>query len=241
MMERAMRITERVLRVVSGMALMLTVMASGWSQMTSRFPENNASQSRVTRIAVVAIQNRSAQPISTTGLDATIHDLLLREELDVATVAFRAPADVEYQARLAGCNYILYTDIAEVRKSFTLRIGNIGRKLERPFGVKTSPGPDSYVAVVEFRLFAVDEVLPRISTMVSGKTGRLRPKSNDAASHELSFAFQGDSAGETAEPGDEDAAARQLQGKRMALAAALKRVAKAVRTTIETPRQVEAY
>ena len=40
----------------------------------------------------------------------------------------------------------------------------------RMFGAKTRPAPGSYVAVVEFRLFATDEVLPRISTMMSGKT-----------------------------------------------------------------------
>jgi hypothetical protein len=224
-------------RVVWMAVLLLAVAAGGWSQITSPVTEINLSRSikegvfvthpAATRIAAVAIQNRSVQPISTTGLDAIIAKLLRQQALDAVTLAFEPSADVEHQARLASCGYILYTDIAEVGKSVRTQLGSIMRM----FGAKTMPAPESYVAVVEFRLFAMDEVLPRISTMTSGKTGRF-------SVDQRSLALRSDGAGATAEPEEDSDRNPRLRAQRLALVAALERVARTVRITIETPRPI---
>jgi hypothetical protein len=215
--------TVKVTQVAWLAALTLTAAAPGWSQ--------------TTRIAAVAIQDRSVRPISTSGMDATIRSVLGKQGFEAVTLTFAPPADVEYQARLAGCSYILYTDIAAMRKSAGRQIGNVMRMLSGPFGVESEPSPDTYVADVEFRLFGMDEVLPRISTTVSGKTSSSGLRRSYVASDQFNWADRSDSARGTTDPENEDEPNAQLQAKRLAVTAALERVAREVRTTIEKPRQ----
>jgi len=154
-------------RVVWMAVLLLAVTAEGWSQITSGVTEINLSRSikegvfvthpAATRIAAVAIQNRSVQPISTTGLDAIIGKLLRQQALDAVTLAFEPSADADPGFRLSGlaptvrANVNTNLDLAGMSVAEILQaggaalfsrvtaadgFGNIGRNVLRSNGIK---------------------------------------------------------------------------------------------------------
>ncbi len=210
--------------------LVMSLAAVIWSPMGGEAAEFNRFLPGGTRIAAVAVQNRSRQPVSTAGLDAVLREFLRQQGFDAVTLPMQPPADLDHLARQAQCSYILITDIVEVRKTIP-PLSNIPRALGALFGVETKPAPASYVAEVEFRLFAMDEVLPRISTTVTGKTGRLRSAYSEASGGLPGFAFRREMH-ESVEAGDEDQPYERFQAEKSALAASLDRVARALRTVI---------
>jgi hypothetical protein len=116
-------------------------------------------------------------------LDSILARLLRSEGLLPVFLAFQPPADVEYAARKADCDYILYTDIVAVRQtarsqfSKALRmISGVGRPRVMAYA---DHGP--IVAEIEFRLFFLDEVLPRISTTVTATSGKTEPRRSGSA------------------------------------------------------------
>ena len=104
------------------------------------------------RIGVVATQDRTGSGLSTAILDDQLKVDLLASGFEVVPLRFAPPADVDHEARMAGCNYLLYTDIA--------RAG----KVRRPFA---KPADESEV---EFRLFRLDEGIPMLSTSVTARS-----------------------------------------------------------------------
>ena len=114
-------------------------------------------------ICAVAVQDRSQAPVSTVGLDELVRRAIIDRGLDVRTVEFDRPADVEHAAREKGCSHILYTDIIRANESAGSRTC---RAIKR---VMAADGGATMNAEVEFRLFAVDDVLPLVSTSVKGK------------------------------------------------------------------------
>lgn len=138
------------------------------------------------RIGVVSVQDRSEQGISADGLDTVLARLLRSEGLLPVFLAFQPPADVEYAARRAECDYILYTDIVAVRQTARSQFAKALRMISgvaRP-RVMAYADHGPIVAEIEFRLFFLDEVLPRISTTVTAKSSKTEPgRSGSATVH----------------------------------------------------------
>jgi hypothetical protein len=128
------------------------------------------------RIGVVAVQDRSKQDISYPDVDGILASLLRSEGLVPVPLAFQPTADVEYAARRAQCDYILYTDIVSIRE--TAR-SQFTRALQRMGGGREDNGRT--VAQIEFRLFSVNEVLPRLSTMLRASENRTGPPPSSTA------------------------------------------------------------
>jgi hypothetical protein len=119
-------------------------------------------------VCATTIQDRSPKPQSTEGLDGLLAQTLVNAGMMVVQVPFDPPADVQHAARLNGCSYIMYTDIVHVKESGASRTCRVLKRFAWEDSLPTIQ------AQIEFRLYHVDEVLPRVSTSVVGKTGSPR-------------------------------------------------------------------
>jgi hypothetical protein len=128
------------------------------------------------RICVVAVQDRSKQGVSFADVNAMLASMLVSEGLQAVPLAFQPLADVEYAAQKANCDYILYTDIVGIRE--TVR-SQFMRALQRFSGSRADDVRT--IAEIEFRLFSLDEVLPRLSTALTASDKRAGPAPSSIA------------------------------------------------------------
>jgi hypothetical protein len=119
------------------------------------------------RIGIVAIQDRKGHALVSSPLDGRLLSLLKNAGFEAAPLRFQPAADVEYQAREAGCTYILYSDVVDVHKTTGTQVVN---------AVSASRKRDIWDAEVEFRIFAVDQVQPLLATSVTRRNAKSRPQ-----------------------------------------------------------------
>jgi hypothetical protein len=115
-----------------------------------------------TRIGL-ALQNKSGQSLNESALDdpivAAMHDL-------VTEVVLLDAADVEASARKKECDYVLYTEITEMKKSTA---GKVGGLLSRASGGGASK--EIYDARLEYKLVKLGSSEPLLESSASGKSG----------------------------------------------------------------------
>ena len=121
------------------------------------------------RIGVVAIQDRKGHALGTVALENRLLSLVKGAGYEGVPLRFQPAADVDHQARQAGCAYILYTDIVDVHRTTGTAVAN---------AVSPSKKRDIWEAEVEFRIFSLDQVQPLLSTTVTGRNGKSHPAKN---------------------------------------------------------------
>src|SRR5262245_4703178 len=120
-----------------------------------------ADRATPVRVGAVEIRDHGGRSIGFDALDKRLLLLLRNAGFHAEKLRFAPPADVEYAARQANLTHILYTDVVDIRRTAGAQMGNVLRaKPDRK---------DEWVAEIEFRLFAVDQVRPVFSGLVNGK------------------------------------------------------------------------
>lgn len=105
-------------------------------------------------ICAVSAQNRTGQEsIPMAGLDEEIRNQLVVNGFEAKTVPFGPAADVDHEARVAGCKVLLYSEVASLNKSLNGR---------------------SATAELNYRLFLVDEQRIAGTGSVKAKSTRIR-------------------------------------------------------------------
>lgn len=218
-----------------------------------------AKKPAAVRVGAVAIQDHAGRSLGYSALDRRLLGLLRNAGFHAVPLRFQPAADLESAARQADCAYILYTDILDIHRSGGPPIGKAVRGIGGTLaGNEGSRKKDIWEAEVEFRLFAVGQVLPVLSTSVKGKNGKSgSPKNPDAAGNAVTAAPAGSAATTTsgaatsssvgtptataAEPDilleatPIEETGRQRKHKSVAVAAALEREVKLVRERINQP------
>jgi hypothetical protein len=122
------------------------------------------------RVCTVAVQDRLETGAPTEELDAAIQSELARAGIDAVGLHFQPAADLDHTARAAGCGFTLYTDVVRAGSRSADTLAAAVRNM-------FTSGPNKAEAELEFRLFAIDRVLPLISTSVTGTSSgrKLRP------------------------------------------------------------------
>jgi hypothetical protein len=185
-------------------------------------------------MGVVAIQDRGQHSLGNAALNGRLLSLLKNAGFETVALRFQPAADVEHAAREAGCTYILYTDVVDVHHTAATQVAN------------TVPGShkrDTWEAEVEFRVFAVDQVQPLLSTSVMGKNAKSHPARNAGAPPaQPPAAAPATAAGiSAAEPNlltevtPAEATGRQRKHKSVAVASALEHEVKMVKERINQP------
>jgi len=197
------------------------------------------------RVGVVPIQDHAGRSLGYSALDSKMLGLLRSAGFQPVPLRFQPAADLEAAARAADCAYILYTDIIDIHRTTGPHIGDAAREIGGTLsGHERSRGRDIWEAEVEFRLFAVGQVLPVLSTSVTGRNS----KSHSSTVKNTPPKAAGDTSA-TARPEPNatrepnilldatpvEETGRQRKHKSVAVAAALDRAAKLVRERINQP------
>ncbi len=115
------------------------------------------------RIGVVRIENKAK---SSANLQQA-RELLMGEirgyEVDAVPLDETKPDDIQIEARIKECDFILYTDLARLKSA-----GKVGGFLGRATGLG---GGGKFEAQVDYRLFPTGEDVPRLESSATTKEG----------------------------------------------------------------------
>ena len=178
------------------------------------------------RIGVLNVQNRSGAQVPTTGLNERLARALRRAGFETVQMEFGPPADVDKKARAAKCDFLLYTDIADVR-----RTGTAGRVVKKATGAKQTN--KTFAADIEFRLFSLDEMIPAVSTQVTGKTQEANKEKEPVVSVTVKYDSLDNSVDSIFMASPNLPILTTNDAKMAALKAAFERTAKTVRVAME--------
>jgi len=123
-------------------------------------PAARPQRGGVLRIAVVKINNRAAEEVSTDSLRSRLIEDFALAHVDAVPLEAETPEEVEAEAREKGCEYILYTDVQELKAS-----GKLGGLLGR------ATGRQKFESQTSFRLFLTGEDEPRLESSATSKEG----------------------------------------------------------------------
>ncbi len=188
---------------------------------------------RAVRIGVVPIQDHQGRSLHFGAIDARFAGLLRGQGVEVTPLRFQPAADVDHQAREAHCDYVLYTDIVDIRKAGGAQFVKAVHGALNPDAPR---GRDIYEAEIELRLFSMDEAQPKLATSVTGRTDKKKSVPVAAAraaapSATIDVSDTNPLAGET--PAEETS--RQRKYRSLAVANALQNAAKLVRERVAKP------
>jgi hypothetical protein len=164
------------------------------------------------RICAIAVQNRSERPQDLRVADERLVAALRAESFDAVSIRFAPPAGVDEAAGMAGCGYLLYTDLVRLDETAGSRVSRVFRRVV----AKPAATPGVYRAEVEFRIYPLDvDGPPLLSTTLAAKSNGRDRRGSEADRLTVDF-----------RPTDDDGTA-QLKVK--ALDAAFAREASALR------------
>ena len=122
----------------------------------------------VIRIGIVEPINNSARTISTPSLRDSVAASLSKTPFEAVPVSGATPADLDRDAAGKACDFILVSDIAELKTSKPNKVGGM---LKRVSGDATAPS-DVHDARVDYKLYAVgDQTKPKVAASVKASSG----------------------------------------------------------------------
>jgi hypothetical protein len=123
----------------------------------------NAKAPGVIRVGVVPVNNRTDRGISAESLRASLISNIQGSGVEAVPLNAIAPAEIEAEAKVKQCDFILYTYVASLKTSAA---GKIGGVFGRAAGVG---GIGKTEAKVEYQLFAVAQTAARLQSAASAK------------------------------------------------------------------------
>ncbi len=122
----------------------------------------------VVRIGVVEPLNKSGRTMSTPMLRGSLVASFNKAPFEAVPLAGATPADLDRDAAGKACDFILVSDIAELKTSKPNKVGGM---LKRVSGDTTAPS-DVHDARVEYKLYAVgDQNKPKMSASAKASSG----------------------------------------------------------------------
>ena len=121
-----------------------------------------AKQPGTIRVGVVAVTNKTDRAPSLSQLRARLIGGISESDVDAVPLDSTSPSDIEAEAKQKDCDYILYTDIAQLKTS-----GKVGGLLGRATGVGSLK--EKVESRLDFKLYPVGSSAPRLSSSASAK------------------------------------------------------------------------
>lgn len=122
----------------------------------------------VVRIGVVEPLNKSGRTMSTPMLRGSLVASFNKAPFEAVPLAGATPADLDRDATGKACDFILVSDIAELKTSKPNKVGGM---LKRVSGDTTAPA-DVHDARVEYKLYAVgDQSKPKVTASAKASSG----------------------------------------------------------------------
>jgi hypothetical protein len=122
----------------------------------------------VIRIGVLEPTNKSGKAMSSSMLRGGLISSLSKAPFEGVPIAGATPADLDRDASGKSCDFILVTDIAELKTSKPNKVGGM---LKRVSGDANATG-DVHDARVDYKLYAVgDQTKPKMTSSVKASSG----------------------------------------------------------------------
>jgi len=139
----------------------------------SVFDSSKPKQAGVLRIGVAEVGSRVGRPASTQVLKEQLRGFITEANVDAIVLAVGSPDQAAAEAQQKECDYILHTDIAELKKGKTGGFGGMMGKMSAVsgMGMAGEPPKEKFEAKTEFKLFPVGSTTPRLASSATGKTG----------------------------------------------------------------------
>jgi hypothetical protein len=120
-------------------------------------------RSGVIRIGVITLNNKTGRPLQMASLRIQLITEINDSTIDAVPIDAHSTADIDAEAKQKGCDYILYTDISELKKPSTAsRIGGM-------FGRGSGVLKEKYEARIDYRLFPIGIPSPSLTSAATVK------------------------------------------------------------------------
>ena len=138
------------------------------AQLASRAASSNAPPKKpgVTRVGVPELSNKTEQNVDTRALRTQLIAELAEQKMEGVPLAAAPQAELHAYAKDLGCDYLLVSQITELKAS---KPGRIGRMIKASAGESTTQ--DVTEAKLTLQLVPVGGAKPRFSTNTSGNDG----------------------------------------------------------------------
>ena len=139
---------------------------AGSSRTESAASATSAAQAKAPgtiRVGVVAVNNKTNSSPSTDTVRSALIGSINGSNIDAVPIDSSSASAIEAEARQKGCDYILYTDIAQLKKSGS----KVGGLLGRATGVGAAN--EKYEARLDFRLVATGGSSPQLTSSSTAK------------------------------------------------------------------------
>ena len=138
------------------------------AQLASRAASSNAPPKKpgVTRVGVPELANKTEQNVDTRALRTQLIAELAEQKMEGVPLAAAPQAELHAYAKDLGCDYLLVSQITELKAS---KPGRIGRMIKASAGESTTK--DVTEAKLTLQLVPVGGAKPRFSTNTSGNDG----------------------------------------------------------------------
>lgn len=136
------------------------------------FASEAAKQPGAIRVGIAEVAARAGRPASTTALKEQLRGFIQEERIEAVPLGSGTPEQLAPEAQQRQCDYILYTDIAELKKGKSGGFGGLLSKASAVGGLGAGEPPkEKFEAKTEFKLYPVGSNSPKIASTVTGKTG----------------------------------------------------------------------
>ena len=138
------------------------------AQLASRVASSNAAPKKpgVMRVGVPELANKTEQEVDTRALRTQLIAELAEQKMEGVPLAAAPQAELHAHAKDLGCDYLLVSQITELKAS---KPGRIGRMIKASAGESTTK--DVTEAKLTLQLVPVGGAKPRFSTNTSGNDG----------------------------------------------------------------------
>jgi hypothetical protein len=117
------------------------------------------------RIGVVGLENRTSESFDGESLRRRLIGSLMGANLDAVAIYSKAPSEVTAEAKQKDCDFVLYTDVTNLKQASSNKIGGfLGRAAGVGDVVKTR-----FDSQVDFRLLATGSESPQLQSKSSAK------------------------------------------------------------------------
>ena len=120
----------------------------------------------VIRIGIASANDRTGRLASREYVRANLVNAINSSNIEAVPLNGRTNEQVEAEAKQSGCDFVLFTDVAGIKKSGS---GGMLGKVSRAAGV--NPVKEKFEVKVEYKLFTPGSSSPVLSSSATGKSG----------------------------------------------------------------------
>lgn len=128
-------------------------------------------QAGTIRIGVANVATRVGKPASTQPLKDQLRGFMGEAGIDTVSLSATSIEQMNSEGRQEECDYVLQTDVAELKKGKSGGFGGLMGKVSTMGGMTGEQPKEKFEAKTEYKLFVSGSTTPKLAASATGKTG----------------------------------------------------------------------